>query len=220
LENGEDEALFSKTLATIRRDAPIVFKLPEKRWIESVDQEKVVAILNELDFRSLKPKIAEVFNFQSSDVEIEVSQKDLNELQIMYWILDSDKSQASIDEIFSFLKVEDVKQAKEKLEFMIKNQKLDFVWQNIEKPLMDISFKMTEKGILVDLDFFRELSSKYHKILANIEKQIFEISGVLEYLGLLLKTLSMKLESLHLYGASAVANLLPKELCLVKKRMR
>jgi DNA polymerase-1 len=178
LENGEDEALFSKTLATIRRDAPIVFKLPEKRWIESVDQEKVVAILNELDFRSLKPKIAEVFNFQSSDVEIEVSQKDLNELQIMYWILDSDKSQASIDEIFSFLKVEDVKQAKEKLEFMIKNQKLDFVWQNIEKPLMDISFKMTEKGILVDLDFFRELSSKYHKILANIEKQIFEISGV------------------------------------------
>jgi 5'-3' exonuclease len=37
LEDNEEGALFSKTLATIRRDAPIEFKLPEKTWKETID---------------------------------------------------------------------------------------------------------------------------------------------------------------------------------------
>ena len=36
LRAGKDEALFSKTLATIRRDAPIHFSLPEQAWKESL----------------------------------------------------------------------------------------------------------------------------------------------------------------------------------------
>src|SRR3990167_6700450 len=35
LEDGEEEALFSKTLATVRHDAPIEFSLPKKVWRES-----------------------------------------------------------------------------------------------------------------------------------------------------------------------------------------
>jgi DNA polymerase-1 len=41
LKNGEDEALFSKTLATIRRDVPIAFKLPEHTFREGIDIEKI-----------------------------------------------------------------------------------------------------------------------------------------------------------------------------------
>ena len=40
LKEGEEEALFSKMLATIRRDAPIHFVLPEKVWREDVDMVK------------------------------------------------------------------------------------------------------------------------------------------------------------------------------------
>ena len=40
VEDCEEEALFSKTLATIRRDAPIDFKLPEKVWKENFDYAK------------------------------------------------------------------------------------------------------------------------------------------------------------------------------------
>jgi 5'-3' exonuclease len=53
IEEGEEEALFSKMLATIRRDAPIDFKLPEQEWKASVDMKKVEELFKALEFRSL-----------------------------------------------------------------------------------------------------------------------------------------------------------------------
>jgi len=53
LKEGEEEAQFSKTLAEIRRDAPIDFFLEKISWKERFDKEKTRPILNELGFRSL-----------------------------------------------------------------------------------------------------------------------------------------------------------------------
>src|SRR3989344_8288582 len=53
LKGGEEEAQFSKTLAEIRRDAPIDFSLEKVSWKERFDKEKTRPILNELGFRSL-----------------------------------------------------------------------------------------------------------------------------------------------------------------------
>src|SRR3990167_3585211 len=60
LEKNEEEALFSKVLATIRRDAPIDFKLPEQSWREVVDLEKVKKIFSELEFRTLGARFEQV----------------------------------------------------------------------------------------------------------------------------------------------------------------
>ncbi len=53
LEENEEEALFSKTLAEIRKDAPIEFSLEKSAWQESFDAEKVKTLFQELGFRSL-----------------------------------------------------------------------------------------------------------------------------------------------------------------------
>ena len=53
LKNGEEEAQFSKTLAEIRRDAPIDFSLEKISWKDGFDKEKVRPIFNELGFKSL-----------------------------------------------------------------------------------------------------------------------------------------------------------------------
>lgn len=53
LEENEEEALFSKTLAEIRRDAPIKFSLEESKWRKSFDIERARALLGELGFKSL-----------------------------------------------------------------------------------------------------------------------------------------------------------------------
>ena len=53
LKGGEEEAQFSKTLAEIRRDAPIDFSLEKVSWKDSFDKEKVRPILSELGFKSL-----------------------------------------------------------------------------------------------------------------------------------------------------------------------
>lgn len=51
---GEEEAIFSKTLATIRKDAPMNFSLPEKEWLKDFDDAEFVKICNEFEFRSFK----------------------------------------------------------------------------------------------------------------------------------------------------------------------
>ena len=52
LKTHEDEAMFSKTLATIRRDAPINFVLPEKEFGENVEIERIESLFRELEFKS------------------------------------------------------------------------------------------------------------------------------------------------------------------------
>ncbi len=61
LKDGEDEAMFSKALATIRRDAPIDCVLPEKAWKEAVSIQKIKDLFAELEFRSLGARLNNVF---------------------------------------------------------------------------------------------------------------------------------------------------------------
>jgi DNA polymerase I len=66
LEN-EEEALFSKTLATIRTDAPIEFILP-KEWKNNFEVEKVLELFKELGFRTLSERVRQMARkLQSSD---------------------------------------------------------------------------------------------------------------------------------------------------------
>ncbi|MGB8815863.1 MAG: DNA polymerase [Minisyncoccia bacterium] len=60
LKDGEEEASFSKMLATIRRDAPIDFVLPEKTWKENFDVSKIKQLWAELDFRTLGSRLDDV----------------------------------------------------------------------------------------------------------------------------------------------------------------
>ncbi|MDE2188312.1 MAG: hypothetical protein KGJ35_01095 [Patescibacteria group bacterium] len=60
LKNGKEEAMFSKMLATIRRDAPIDFKLPAKKWREGFDFSKIETLFKELEFRTLGSRVKAV----------------------------------------------------------------------------------------------------------------------------------------------------------------
>jgi 5'-3' exonuclease len=64
LKNGKEEAEFSKMLATIRRDAPINFKLPEKEFRDSIEIEKATALFAELDFRTLGARLKTVLGMK------------------------------------------------------------------------------------------------------------------------------------------------------------
>jgi len=61
LKNNEEEALFSKTLATIRTDAPIDFTIPSKTFWESVDFKKVEQVFADFEFRSLLGRLKTFF---------------------------------------------------------------------------------------------------------------------------------------------------------------
>ncbi|HEY0220832.1 MAG TPA: DNA polymerase, partial [Candidatus Paceibacterota bacterium] len=178
LKEGEGEAKFSKMLATIRRDAPIHFTLPKSSFKDSVEMQKVIDLFNNFEFRALANKVSEVLslNMPESSLE-EVSPEDLEYTALLLWIVDSNKTTATLDEILSYTHKNDLKSAKEYLEKTIKDQELGFVLEKIEEPLMPIIKEMHELGLKIDTERLLELSVKYHKELDSLEKKIWKEVG-------------------------------------------
>ncbi len=82
LKNNEEEALFSKTLATIRNDAPIDFKLPEKTFWENADSKKIEKVFADFEFRSLLARLRNFFGESPKDVAHRSLRNDQKELAL------------------------------------------------------------------------------------------------------------------------------------------
>ncbi len=178
LKDGEEEALFSKTLATIRRDAPIHFVIPEKVWREDVDMKKVQELFVEFEFRTLAGKFAEVLSIDMpEELSVSASPEEIREIGLLLWIVDSNKTTPTLEDILSYTRANNISDARKYLEKMIKDQDLSFVVDSIEMPLLPICQRMTETGIKIDVKRLEELSVMYHKELSSLEKQIWKIVG-------------------------------------------
>ena len=85
LKNNQEEALFSKTLAKIRRDAPINFKIPEKTFWENADIQKIEKMFSVFEFRNLflrlKSFIGNNQHFQESKDSFNNIPENLQKLQ-------------------------------------------------------------------------------------------------------------------------------------------
>jgi len=175
LEKNEEEALFSKVLATIRRDAPIDFKLPEQSWREVVDLEKVKKIFGELEFRTLGARFEQMLKEKPTTNDRQLTtnnslllKEEEIELGIMTWLLDSTKTDPTPEE---------VGETRQVLFEELKKKNLIKVFEEIEKPLLPVVKEMNERGILLNKDIFKKLSEKYRKRLEELEKKIWELAG-------------------------------------------
>lgn len=183
LKEGEEEALFSKVLATIRKDAPIDFKIPEKTFWENVDFKKVEKIFIDFEFKSLFSRLKNFFNENGNAVKIveekreEVDVSKLKEASIMLWLLNSENTNPSLEDILHFAKTNDFQNAYDFLAEKIKKENLVKVYEEIEKPIIPIVSKMEERGILIDKEYFQKLSEEYHKELDILTKKIHDQAG-------------------------------------------
>ncbi len=199
LKNNEEEALFSKTLATIRTDAPIHFTLPEKTFWESADLKKIEQIFIKFEFRSLFSRLRNFFGEKSEkesfgvglagegDPEIRgpektlLSQVDplkLREASIALWLINSEMQNPTLEDIFIFAKTESFETAYEYIFKKLKEKKLDIVYEELEKPIMPIIKEMEDHGILIDKKYFAKLSTEYHKELDKLTLKIHQMAGV------------------------------------------
>lgn len=179
LKAGEEEALFSKMLATIRRDAPIHFTLPEKVWRDDIDMKKVQDLFVQFEFRSLGSKVAEALSLDVAEPEviIDSNPEEVKEVGLMLWVVDSNKTNPDVNDILSYTRTNSLSEARKVLEKIIKDQNLSYVFENIEKPLIPITKAMTDIGIKIDVERLSVLSKKYHKELESLEKKIWKIVG-------------------------------------------
>lgn len=179
----KDEARFSKELATIRKDAPIEFLLPDSHWIERVDDEAILRVCSELGFRTLATRIRTLLNIEADTLDggAGVDPHRLKEAQIMLWLIASERTNASYEDIMdygrSFFQKESFDEIHEALLTQIKEDDLLDVYENIELPLIDVIEKMNAKGITIDTKFLKELSTKLHKELDTLEKNIHAHAG-------------------------------------------
>ena len=187
--DNEEMALFSKSLATIRLDAPIAFRLPEHEWRENLDTEKLFAMCDEFGFRTLKQRIKTVFSVQASLeeasgvvleplVEEEIDDTRFREAQVMLWLISSEFTNPSLDDILAFAKERTFDAAYAALTKQLEGcGRVKDVYEEIEKPLVPIVREMGDHGVLIDTKVLSSLAKKYNAELSLIEKKIYESAG-------------------------------------------
>ena len=211
LEEGEEEALFSKTLATIRRDAPIAFTLPEKTFRQDFDVSKVEVLFRELEFRTLIDRVKKVLTGDRTPTKefslvanslaengsaslagelalpkenalVGVRSEDIDpvlfkKLSIARWLLNSDLTNITVDDIVHFENAGTIAEGQKKIEAAINKNGLSYVYENIELPIIPVVENMSKQGVLIDLEYLKKLSEDYHRELNILEKSIFKHAG-------------------------------------------
>ncbi|MFA7193640.1 MAG: DNA polymerase [Candidatus Paceibacterota bacterium] len=182
LKEHKEEAEFSKMLATIRRDAPVEIEVPEKSWIENIPAQKIKTLFNELEFRSLAERFNTLFSTGETEtveekVEQVVDEDLLQEAKIGLWLLNSNLTNPSMQDVLHFARTELFESAHKKIIEEVEKHNMKFVFDEIEKPLIPILKKMEEKGIAVLPKVLKELSNEYHKKLNILEKEIYKMAG-------------------------------------------
>jgi len=177
IKEGEEEALFSKSLATIRLDAPIVFNLPEKSLIETTNKEKVKALFMKFEFKSMTPRFEKVFGKMENIDEPELPEDEFKKLKIAVSLLNSDLLNPTLDDIRFFGNAVSMDEAKKNIYDAIKKSNLSFVFEEIELPIVPVLKEATKMGILVDLPHFKKLSKEFHVKIEILEKAIYALAG-------------------------------------------
>ena len=184
LKEHEEDARFSKSLATIRLDAPIAFTLPEKPWRENIEIQKMFAMCAEFGFRTLKERIKTMFASGQEGRTIElvpeekVDQARLTKAKIKLWLLASDFTNPTLDDVLAYTKKHSLDEADAVLTTSIhETGRLREVYENIEKPLIPIVRRMGEHGVLIDPAVLKSLAKEYRTELEKIEKRIYKSAG-------------------------------------------
>jgi DNA polymerase-1 len=180
LTDNEEEAHFSKVLATIRRDVPIDFSLPENHWLEGANAQQLGELCSEFEFRTLWVRLQKFFNITDDtkdEVEETVDESELHKLGIATWLLNSEMSQPNLDEIKRYTGTKSFAAAKKAVMAELKEKNLEQVYLEIELPIIDAVAKMTQRGIVLDLEYLRKLSKDYHTQLNVLEGKIYKLAG-------------------------------------------
>ncbi|MDO8493290.1 MAG: DNA polymerase [bacterium] len=199
LKEGQEEAEFSKMLATIKRDVPIEFSLPDKSWQEGLDMPATLKFFQELEFRTLGPRLQSVLSNQvvglpahgqegnsrpnqppgsqsNQTNPVPVSPEEFRKLAIATWLLNSDLTKITTEDILQISGAKDISEAAIKLPELIKKNGLEKVYNDIELPIMPIIKEAEDRGILLDTEHLKKLSQEYHKKLEALEAKIWEMA--------------------------------------------
>jgi DNA polymerase I len=177
LKEHKDDAFFSKTLATIRGDAPITFSIPDATYRDGLDQQALLSVLAEYEFRSLVPRVKKLFHIQEEGPTEDIDEALLNEASIALWVLNSEQAHPTYDMILERTRKKTLAEAYGVILQELKKRSLLDLFEKVEKPLIPIIKEMTAWGIAIDQEHFEMLRDRMKVQLARIEEEVTKLTG-------------------------------------------
>lgn len=180
----KEKALFSRTLATISRKAPIDFALPKNEWSFMEHIASIDAVCDTYEFRSIKERLhSKLKNIVARDTAADEADEDvdpvvLRETAIMLWLLHSDMSEPTLQQILDYAQTKKFPEARETIVKKLRETgRLREVFENIEKPLIPVVEAMNARGVCLDKKQLQALEKEYRKELGGIAGRIFDHVG-------------------------------------------
>ncbi len=196
LRDNQEEALFSKMLATIRRDVPIKFTIPEKTFKEALDVKKVNNFWHSLEFRTLGPRLEKAVglaNVKTGNTNVENGENKqkagvdtITKTAIALWLINSNTTQPKLEDIFAFANIDPadfsgqntaIEAAQKIIMVELEKRGLKRVYEEIELPLTPVIKIMQDRGIKIDRKILTNLSKTYHETAAELEQKIWGFAG-------------------------------------------
>lgn len=184
LKANEEEALFSKMLATIRRDAPVDFTLPKETWRDNLDGEKILTLFAELGFRTLAKRVEHLIGTPVQTVSATAGAgapgEEVREVGLALWLLSSDTTNPTEDDIVQYGRAHglgEFREIKAHILAELGKEKLDRVYREIELPLAPVLRQMEETGVRIDVPHLKQLSKTMHTEITKLEKRMHEHAG-------------------------------------------
>ena len=196
LEAGKDSAYLSKKLAQIMFDAPINLKaLPDFNF----NKDQIIEGLKKLQFNSLIRKIdnrveikREVIN-DNVNIKIDknlIINNDIKSLMhndkeiakkieagAKFW----DLSQAAflLDPLAREIPplIDPTQEYKDQLAKFQKFPRLYNIYTDFDLPLIPVLYKMEEKGMLLNREYFKKLRAEYEEEVKNLEQKIYTFTN-------------------------------------------
>jgi len=183
MAENEEAARFSKQLATISLDAPIKFALPNEAWKLTDHAKTIMELCDKLEFRAIKERVAGLAGRETGvalapQTGDTIDPEALTETSIAVWLLHSDMTTPSLEDILTYENTNDFETARKNIFAELKKTtRVQEVFDTIEKPLIPIVQKMHEVGIFLDTKHLKSLEKEYKKELATIAGRIYKIAG-------------------------------------------
>lgn len=202
LTEHKDDAIFSKALATIRRDAPIDLDFEQiKPWYECVNPKAFDDLIDEYELKSIRGKLDKVIQIQTGHKPVKVVDDIWHELvaisdgveskpkkeklileplteeeKIKVWLLRSYLNEPTEKDAADLLS-----NSGQTLDNLLKKEGVLDLFEKVEKPIIYILKEMHERGIKIDLAYFKKLGKEYKDYLENLQKEIWELTGGEEF---------------------------------------
>ncbi len=186
----EKDARFSRDLARTHFDAPITFTMPDKEWRLEDHVSTIADLCDEYEFRTLKERVRLAAAQSGEQNEANGAQptllrpqeaidpRALAETSVALWLLRSDLTNPSLDDIYRFAKTDTFEAARKRIfETLRATGRLQEVYDVIERPLIPIIEGMQRDGIALDSAYLKTLSRQYAKELEGIASRIYERVG-------------------------------------------